>query len=133
MKGLVTIKGNMGLAMKLNMVLTATRKYMIKMDRAAKPAAAVSAPVEPTDALDSNAIFLLLGDVVTKDGDAMAKKMKSMIQFDITGAGQWHLDLKSAAPALTKGSKKADVTVIVSDADFVAIALGKLNAQQVRW
>ncbi|KAG6968081.1 hypothetical protein JG687_00003954 [Phytophthora cactorum] len=76
MKGLVKIKGNMGLAMKLNV------------------------------------------------------KVKGIIQFDITGAGKWNLDLKSATPALTEGVKKADVTITVKDADFVAIAMGKLNAQQ---
>ncbi|KAG7388120.1 hypothetical protein PHYPSEUDO_013080 [Phytophthora pseudosyringae] len=132
MKGLVKIKGNMGLAMKLNVVLAATRNYMKKKGTPPKPAAAAAAAPAPaaTGGLNSKEIFRLLGEVVAKDGAAMAKKVKGIIQFDITGAGKWNLDLKSAAPALTEGSKKADVTITVSDADFVAIAMGKLNAQQ---
>ncbi|KAG1706881.1 hypothetical protein DVH05_027730 [Phytophthora capsici] len=131
MKGLVKIKGNMGLAMKLNVVLAATRNYMKKKGTGAKPVAAKPAPAAPaTGGLNSKEIFRLLGEVVANDGVAMAKKVKGIIQFDITGAGKWNLDLKSATPALTEGSKKADVTITVSDTDFVAIAMGKLNAQQ---
>lgn len=136
MKGLVKIKGNMGLAMKLNVVLAATRNYMKKKGIGAKPATAAAvpaaSPAAATGGLNSKEIFRLLGEVVAKDGAAMSKKVKGIIQFDITGAGKWNLDLKSATPALTEGSKKADVTITVSDADFVAIAMGKLNAQQVR-
>ncbi|KUF81843.1 hypothetical protein AM588_10000307 [Phytophthora nicotianae] len=91
------------------------------------PAAAPAA----TGGLNSKEIFRLLGEVVAKDGASMSKKVKGIIQFDITGAGKWNLDLKSATPALTEGSKKADVTITINDADFVAIAMGKLNAQQV--
>ncbi|KAG7391473.1 hypothetical protein PHYBOEH_006663 [Phytophthora boehmeriae] len=134
MKGLVKIKGNMGLAMKLNVVLAATRNYMKKNGGAAKSAAskpaAAKATAAATGGLKSTEIFRLLKEAVAKDGAAMAKKVKGIIQFDITGAGKWNLDLKSATPALTEGAKKADVTIIVADEDFVAIALGKLNAQQ---
>ncbi|EEY69755.1 uncharacterized protein PITG_06241 [Phytophthora infestans T30-4] len=132
MKGLVKIKGNMGLAMKLNVVLAATRNYMKKKNTGAKPAGAAPAATVPetTGGLNAKEIFRLLGEVVAKDGAAMTKKVKGIIQFDITGAGKWNLDLKSATPALTEGSKKADVTFTINDADFVAIAMGKLNAQQ---
>ncbi|KAG6968058.1 hypothetical protein JG688_00005986 [Phytophthora aleatoria] len=130
MKGLVKIKGNMGLAMKLNVVLAATRNYMKKKNTGAKPTATAAAAAPATGGLNSQEIFRLLGEVVAKDGAAMAKKVKGIIQFDITGAGKWNLDLKSATPALTEGVKKADVTITVIDADFVAIAMGKLNAQQ---
>ncbi|KAL4093909.1 hypothetical protein PRIC1_011339 [Phytophthora ramorum] len=132
MKGLVKIKGNMGLAMKLNVVLAATRNYMKKQGPSTKSAAAPApaAAAAATGGLNSKEIFRLLGEVVAKDGAAMVKKVKGIIQFDITGAGKWNLDLKSATPALTEGTKKADVTITVADADFVAIAMGKLNAQQ---
>ncbi|OWZ00353.1 Peroxisomal protein pox18 [Phytophthora megakarya] len=131
MKGLVKIKGNMGLAMKLNVVLAATRNYMKKKGTGAKPAAAAAAPApSATGGINSKEIFRLLGEAVAKDGAMMAKKVKGIIQFDVTGAGKWNLDLKSATPSLTEGSQKADVTITISDPDFVAIALGKLNAQQ---
>ena len=134
------IKGNMGHAMKLNVVLAATRKYLKEKKKNSDdrdqsdvaPGASTTAPATPTKSLSSKEIFRLLGDVVTAHGAAMAKKVKGVIQFDIPGAGKWHLDLKSAVPALTEEVKKADVVITVSDADFVAIAMGKLNAQQVR-
>jgi putative sterol carrier protein len=47
--------------------------------------------------------------------------------------GAWNLDLKSSTPTLTQGEKKSDVTITVSDDDFVAISQGKLNSQQVRF
>ena len=139
MKGLVKVKGNMRQAMKLNVVLAATRKYLkIKNVDNQEPTAVVpvASPTAPaltkTKSLDSKEIFRLLGEVVATDGAAMAKKVKGVIQFDIPGAGRWHLDLKSDVPALTVDVKKADVVITASDGDFVAIAMGKLNAQQVR-
>lgn len=128
MNGLVKIKGNMRLAMKLNVVQAATRNYMKKKNASDKPA-----PVASSIAIgkpNSEEIFRLLGDVVAKNGAAMSEKVKGIIQFDVTGAGNWNLDLKSATPALVKGSKQADVIITVADADFVAIALGNLHAQQ---
>ena len=133
MKGQVKIKGNMGLAMKLNVVLAATRNYMKTKSTSTPSAAPAAVSTATTGGLSSQEIFRLLGEVVAKDGAAMAKKVKGVIQFDITGAGKWHLDLKNAPPALTEGTKKADVTITISDADFVAVAMGKLNAQQVQW
>ena len=161
MKGLVKIKGNMGLAMKLNVVTAATRDYMKKNGAApAAPAAAVAsksaAPAASSGGLKSAELFKQIGAAVDKDGAALAKKVNGIFQFIITpGAhdergvsftscraliflvwffclgGAWNLDLKSATPSLTEGTKKADVTITVADADFIAIAQGKLNAQQV--
>uniref|UniRef100_A0AAV1UV07 SCP2 domain-containing protein n=1 Tax=Peronospora matthiolae TaxID=2874970 RepID=A0AAV1UV07_9STRA len=136
MKGLVKVRGNMRQAMKLNVVLAATRKHLeMKSVDKQGPTAVVSDVAPPTapaltKSLDSKELFRLLGEVVVTDGAAMAKKVKGVIQFDIPGAGQWHLDLKSDVPALTEDVKKADVVITVSDSDFVAIAMGKLNAQQ---
>ncbi|CAH0480055.1 unnamed protein product [Peronospora belbahrii] len=136
MKGQVQIKGKTRLAMKLNLVLAATRNYMKtkgsedKTIANATTTAPVAVPAATSEGLDSKEIFRLLGEAVAKDGAVMAKKVKGIIQFDITGAGTWNLDLKSTTPLLTEGSKKADVTITISDADFVAVAMGKLNAQQ---
>lgn len=128
MKGLVKIKGNMGLAMKLNVVIAATRNYMKTKGAAPAPKAA-AAPA----GLKSAAIFKVIGDVVSKDDGTLAKKVGGVIQFVVTPGGAWNLDCKSSPPALTEGTKKADVTITVGDDDFVAIASGKLNAQQVRY
>ncbi|TMW62354.1 hypothetical protein Poli38472_009847 [Pythium oligandrum] len=132
MKGLVKIKGNMGLAMKLNVVTTATRDFIKKNGggAAAAPAPAAAAPAPAAGGLKSAAIFQALEDAVKKEGPTLAKKVNGVIQFNITPGGAWNLDLKSASPLLTAGQKKADVTLTVSDDDFVAIATGKLNPQQ---
>jgi len=43
----------------------------------------------------------------------------------------WHLDLKSSNPTVALGpAKKADVTIIVADSDFIDMASGKLNGQK---
>lgn len=133
MKGLIKIKGNMGLAMKLNVVIAATRNYIKKNGAAAAAAPTAKAATQAAagkSALKSAEVFRLIGAAIEKDGAALAKKVKGVIQFIITPGGAWNLDLKSATPALTEGEKKADVTITVGDDDFLAIATGKLNAQQ---
>lgn len=131
MKGQIKIKGNMGLAMKLNVVIAATRNYIKKHGTGAPPAAKAAAPAAAgKSALKSAEVFRLIGAALEKDGAALAKKVKGVIQFNITPGGAWNLDLKSVTPALTEGEKKADVTITVGDDDFIAIATGKLNAQQ---
>ena len=74
----------------------------------------------------------LIGDALKADGPNLVKKTKGIIQFNITPNGAWNLDLKNGSGSLTKGEKKADLTVTVSDEDFFNIATGKLNPQQVR-
>lgn len=132
MKGLIKIKGNMGLAMKLPVVVTATRTFIKKSGTAAPAPAPAAAPAAAAGAstLKSAEIFRLIDAALAKDGPALAKKVNGVIQFVVTPGGAWHLDLKSAAPALSVGEKKADVTITVGDDDFIAIATGKLNAQQ---
>ncbi|KAF1313769.1 Peroxisomal multifunctional enzyme type 2, partial [Globisporangium splendens] len=128
MKGLIKIKGNMGLAMKLNVVVAATRNFIKKNGAGAAPAAA--APSAGKSALKSAEVFRLIASALQAEGPALAKKVNGVIQFNVTPGGAWNLDLKSASPSLTEGEKKADVTITVGDDDFIAIATGKLNAQQ---
>ena len=55
--------------------------------------------------------------------------MPNIPLFNVGGA--WNLDLKNGNGEFTVGTKPADLTVTVSDDDFMSIANGKLNAQQV--
>uniref|UniRef100_K3X5T6 SCP2 domain-containing protein n=1 Tax=Globisporangium ultimum (strain ATCC 200006 / CBS 805.95 / DAOM BR144) TaxID=431595 RepID=K3X5T6_GLOUD len=130
MKGLIKIKGNMGLAMKLNVVVAATRNFIKKNDAGAAAAPAAAPAAAGKSALKSAEVFRLIASVLQTEGPALAKKVNGIIQFNVTPGGAWNLDLKSASPSLTEGEKKADVTITVSDDDFIAIATGKLNAQQ---
>ena len=65
----------------------------------------------------------------------LLRQVKGVIQFIITPGGAWVVDLKNGNGSVTEGKAngKVDMTLTVSDADMVAIASGKLNAQQVGW
>jgi len=54
-----------------------------------------------------------------------------VIQFNVTPGGAWVVDLKNGTGSVREGTdKSADVTLTVSDEDFVALANGALNPQQ---
>ncbi|NLH50187.1 MAG: SCP2 sterol-binding domain-containing protein [Myxococcales bacterium] len=58
--------------------------------------------------------------------------IKSVYQFNVTGdgGGEWYVDLTGDAPKVAAGaSPTPHCTVTVSDADFIAIYTGSLNAQ----
>jgi putative sterol carrier protein len=62
----------------------------------------------------------------------VVEKINSVYQFNISGpaGGQWSVDCTQAGGAVTSGtSPAAKCTVSCSDADFLSIVNGKLNAQ----
>ena len=61
------------------------------------------------------------------------KKVNAIFAFEIKNGSQsenWFIDLKSTGTVGLGKPPKADLSVTVSDADFVLIALGKLNPQK---
>jgi hypothetical protein len=86
MKGLVKVKGNMGLAMKLNVVTAATRDF-IKKNSSTGSVSPLPKPL-PKDSgpasLKSAEIFRLIGAAVDKDGAELSKKVNGIFQFNIT-------------------------------------------------
>ena len=51
-----------------------------------------------------------------------AREINAIYQFNITGegGGEWNVDLSSAGPAITQGTKPgANCTIEVANADFV--------------
>nr|CCA17316.1 conserved hypothetical protein [Albugo laibachii Nc14] len=78
----------------------------------------------------STEVFQQLKNAIEKDGPALARKIKGTFLFKITSGQSWFLDLKSDKPSLRQADEKADVTITVSDDDFVSLATGKLNAQK---
>ena len=144
MKGKIKMKGNMGLAMKLNTVLEATRKQLASADQApvtpttATPVTASASSGAPSSAtpasvtapaLKSAAVFELIEAVLKDRGEELVTKTKGSYQFNITPGGFWHLDLKAGSGSLVIGTKAADLTITVKDDDFVKMASGKMNAQ----
>ena len=62
----------------------------------------------------------------------LVAKINAVYQFNISGGsgGQWSVDCTTPAGAVASGvSPTAKCTVACSDADFLAIVNGKLNAQ----
>ncbi len=59
-----------------------------------------------------------------------AAGLESTFQFDITGSqgGQWYAEIKDARCQVSQGtSPAADITITISDENFVKLITGKLN------
>jgi len=136
MRGKIKIKGNMGLAMKLSTVIDAARKAGFEAPSAGAAAASSGAGASSSGAVAASspgtaalgALEAALGD----QGEALVRKVRGIIDFKLTKPDSaWRLDLKTGKGTLTQGagSGKADLTLTVSDADFAALADGKLKAQ----
>lgn len=58
-------------------------------------------------------------------------QVNGVVQFLVTPGGEWVVDLKNGNGSVKAGrAAKADLTLTVSDDDFVMLAEGKLNPQQ---
>jgi 3-hydroxyacyl-CoA dehydrogenase/3a,7a,12a-trihydroxy-5b-cholest-24-enoyl-CoA hydratase len=55
------------------------------------------------------------------------------VVFNVDGE-QWALDLRQGSGSVSKGApaEKPDLTLTISDENFVKLVMGKLNPQQVR-
>ncbi|XP_063050873.1 peroxisomal multifunctional enzyme type 2 [Engraulis encrasicolus] len=94
-----------------------------------------TAPVEAEE-LQSDLVFAEIGRRLETMGAELVKKVKAVFLWEITKEGQtvsqWAIDLKSPPGALVKGpySGKADVTITISDQDFMEVVQGKINPQK---
>uniref|UniRef100_A0AAY4DKT1 Peroxisomal multifunctional enzyme type 2 n=1 Tax=Denticeps clupeoides TaxID=299321 RepID=A0AAY4DKT1_9TELE len=88
------------------------------------------------EGLQSDLVFAEIGRRIKDVGPELVKKVNAVFSWDITKGGQtcaqWTIDLKSGSGSLHQGpyAGKADVTLTVSDDDFMQVVLGKLNPQQ---
>tara|TARA_R110002050_G_scaffold25336_3_gene67527 strand:- start:18 stop:440 length:423 start_codon:yes stop_codon:yes gene_type:complete len=86
---------------------------------------------------ESDALFAQINEGVAADGANLVKSIKGVYQFNITeGPGgakkEWTVDLKNGEGSVkAEKAGKADCTITVSDANFMALASGKANAQQL--
>ncbi|XP_053182029.1 peroxisomal multifunctional enzyme type 2 [Scomber japonicus] len=86
--------------------------------------------------LQSELVFAEIGRRIKDLGAELVKKVNAVFGWEITKDGknvaQWTIDLKNGSGSLHEGpySGKADVTITVSDEDFMEVAQGKLNPQK---
>uniref|UniRef100_A0A8C5CMU7 Hydroxysteroid (17-beta) dehydrogenase 4 n=1 Tax=Gadus morhua TaxID=8049 RepID=A0A8C5CMU7_GADMO len=92
--------------------------------------------LQPAADLQSRLVFAEIGRRIQASGAGLVEQVKGVFGWEITQDGktvaQWTIDLKNGAGALHEGpySGKADVSIAVSDADFMALVQGKVNPQQ---
>lgn len=94
----------------------------------AKSGAAAAA--SPASDMTVDAVFDQINSAVKSQGSDLVRKFNGIVQFNVTGAGGWNLDLKNGTGSLSKGEGKSDIAVTISDKDFLQLVAGKLNAQQ---
>ncbi|XP_058492781.1 peroxisomal multifunctional enzyme type 2 isoform X1 [Solea solea] len=86
--------------------------------------------------LQSELVFAEIGRRIKDSGSELVKKVNAVFGWEITKDGkitaQWTIDLKNGSGSLHKGPDggKADVTLTVSDEDFMDVVQGKLNPQK---
>jgi NAD(P)-dependent dehydrogenase (short-subunit alcohol dehydrogenase family)/putative sterol carrier protein len=138
MKGLLKIKGDMGLAMKLEALTKGMSATAPKAAAAAPAAAAAAAAAAPATASSSDfkaqAVFDALSKRIASEGPALVSKVNGIFEFDLAGANgkrqSWTVDLKSSSPSVQSGKVGTpNVTLSLNDDDFVALMTGKLNPQ----
>jgi len=77
----------------------------------------------------SKAIFQQIETAVKAKGPELVKQAGAVFQL-VIGDQKLHLDLKSGSGAVKFAEDKADVTITLAEADFVAMAEGKLDGMQ---
>lgn len=103
-----------------------------KAPAAAKAPAAQAAAPSNGGSFKAQAIFDALGKRLATEGPALVSKVNGIFEFDLGLNGtrkSWTVDLKSATPSIIEGKGTPNVTLTMSDDDFVALMTGKLGPQ----
>uniref|UniRef100_A0A3P9K1X7 Hydroxysteroid (17-beta) dehydrogenase 4 n=1 Tax=Oryzias latipes TaxID=8090 RepID=A0A3P9K1X7_ORYLA len=86
--------------------------------------------------LQSELVFAEIGRRIKDLGSELVKKVNAVFGWEITKDGkkaaQWTIDLKNGSGSLHKGpyKGKADVTITISDEDFMEVVKGNLMPQK---
>ncbi|XP_006886052.1 PREDICTED: peroxisomal multifunctional enzyme type 2-like isoform X2 [Elephantulus edwardii] len=86
--------------------------------------------------LQSALVFEEISRRLKDVGHEVVKKVNAVFEWHITRGGnvatKWTIDLKSGSGKVYEGPAKgsADVTIIISDEDFMQVVLGKLDPQK---
>lgn len=78
-------------------------------------------------------LFSMMSGAVDEVGPSLVSKVKGVIKFDISGAGAWLVDLKNGKGSVkaATAADKADLTITLSEENFLKMMDNKLNPQQV--
>ena len=77
----------------------------------------------------ADAVFKQIEEGVAKDGAKFVKMGGAIFQINV-GDHKLNIDLKNGNGKVTRSEAKADVTIALSEADFLAMADGKLDGMQ---
>ncbi|NWX15840.1 DHB4 enzyme, partial [Aegotheles bennettii] len=89
-----------------------------------------------TAGLQSNLVFEEISRRVKEIGNELVKKVNGVFQWNITNDGktamQWTIDLKNGSGAVYQGPARnsADITITLSDKDFMDVVQQKTNPQK---
>jgi len=129
MQGKLKMKGNMGLAMKLDKIPKSGGA-----GRASAPSPSPPASSSSGGGFRAAAVFDELSKRISTD-PSLVQSVGAIYQFDISKGGQsqsWNVDLKNGKGSVSQGkNEKADCTLTVGDDEFVGMMTGKMNSQQL--
>jgi len=133
--GKLKISGNVMASQKL--------EFLKKMDPAlglkamqerlgsSAPAAAAPAPAPASNEANSADIFVAIRHHVETHPE-LVKSVGNVFQFKLTNPeSAWLIDVKNGSGSVTQGTGTADVTLELSDADFIAMSTGKADPQKL--
>jgi len=98
----------------------------------AAPAAASAPAGGASKEGGSGDVFIAIRDYIERNPELVGK-VGTVFQFKLTSPeSTWTIDAKNGKGAVTEGANdKADVTLELSDADFIGMATGKLDPQKL--
>ena len=99
---------------------------------AAAPSAAAPAPKAAPGVLSSHAVMFAINHHVESHPE-LVSQINTVFQWKLTGPDSaWVLDLKNGKGSCKQGTaEKPDVTLELSDADFIAMSTGQADAQKL--
>jgi len=132
--GKVKISGDVMASQKLEKVFKGVDPKAVQAalagGGAAPAAAAAPAPAAGGEA-NSAEIFAAMGEYLSHHPE-VAGKVGNVYVFKLKGPDSaWTLDLKNGGGGVTAGDGKADCTLEMSDADFLAMSSGKADPQKL--
>jgi 3-hydroxyacyl-CoA dehydrogenase/3a,7a,12a-trihydroxy-5b-cholest-24-enoyl-CoA hydratase len=133
--GKMKLSGNLMAAQKLDFLKKIDPALVLEQMKkrgAGTPGAEGAAPAAAPAQVESAHIFFAIGHHLEKNPE-LAGKVQTVFQWKLTNPdAQWIVDAKNGKGSCTPGvADKPDVTLELSDADFLAMATGQADPQKL--